>query len=418
MDRQNRLLTALAVVLLALVAVVVIDKPEEGEEKGDHHSPPTSSLFDYESDQIAKVSVRSSTGAIRFEKVDSKWTMVEPRQVPVEQRKVADIVERLKTTKVEERELPGQLADYGLDEGGRVLVELQDAAGKSWAVYVGADAPVGYRSYIMSSPEGPARTASTKLGDLVPRDADEYRSKELWTLSSGSAKRVRILVDGVETVLRKDDHGWWLGDKGPRADDEKVNDWFSKAAMVKAARFLDGQDPATLGLDAPSATLTVEDADGTHELRFGRRGPEGAAVQGSGLVHVGSDGLALLEAREWLATKLMPVRTWQIDKLQIELGGKSATWTKKEGKWTGADGAESALPTELLGAIREIPARRTESPELGTPSGRIVLGEGESRTETVVFGNLAGSDRVAQDTAGGGSFLVPQAELDALAAKL
>lgn len=424
MERQNRLLMVLSVVLLALVAIVVALKPKEGEETGprDHREPKSHDLFDYQNDDITQVDLHGPKGDVSFEKKDGKWAMTVPKAVPIEERKVSDIVERLNTTKVEERPLDGKLDDYGLDEAHRTEVKLHKADGTTFTVYVGQDAPIGYRTYIAEKADGPATTASSRITDLFPGGADDFRSKNLWSIASATTKRVQVDVDGATVIYRKDDHGWWMGDTGPRADDDNVADWLQKLTVVKADTFLDGQDPATLGLTTPTAKIVLEDTDGTHELDFGLRTADGAAVKTpTSLVHVGSDVVDLLHADVAVSDKLMPVRTWQVDGLDLQLGAKAAKYTKKDDDWKDSADASSGLPTTLLKSIGTIKVDRTHADlptSIGTAWGHLVLSEGSTRKESVQLGDAQGDSRLAHDEAGGPTFLVKQADLDGLAATL
>lgn len=421
MERQSRLLMILSLVLLALVAVVLLDRPKEGEETGppDHNAPPTHDLFDYKTDEITRVELGSPKGDVTFEKKDGKWAMVAPKTVPIDTGKVASIVERLSTAKLEERPLEGELSTYGLDAGARTRVVLGKADGKSYTLFVGKDAPVGYRTYIAEKEDGPARTVNTRIGDLFPGGADDFRSKQLWDVSASSAKRIKLEQGATTVVLRKDDHGWWIGDTGPRADDNVVEGWLSKAVVAKVDAFLDGQDPASLGLTTPVAKLSVEDANGTHELSFGPKGIDGApAMTPSGPVRVGVDVMLLMSMSGWEGAKLMPVRTWQVDAVDLQLGDKLARFTKADDKWKDAAGAETGKPPELMGTLAELTADRTDLtlPAIGAAWGHLTLSEGTTRKESVILGELRGDSRLARDEAGGPTFLVKQADLDRLAA--
>lgn len=424
MERQNRLLMVLSVVLLAMVAVAVALKPKEGEDTGprDHREPPSHDLFDYKNEDITRVELHGPKGDEVFEKTDGKWQMTAPKAVPIDDRKVSDIVERLNTLKIEDRTLDGKLEDYGLGDGARTEVKLAKADGTAYTVYVGSDAPVGYRTYIAESAQGPAKTGSSRITDLFPGGPDDFRSKDLWSVASATTKRIQLSVDGASTILRKDDHGWWLGDTGPRADDDAVADWLQKITIAKADKFLDGADEAALGLGTPTARVVLEDGDGTHELLVGLRGADGAAVKTpTALVHVGADVVGLLSLGDVLGKKLMPVRTWQVDTVDLQLGAKTAKYTKDNDDWKDAAGASSGLPTTLMKSLGNLQVDRTRTDlpaTIGAAWGHIVLAEGSTRKESVQLGDAQGDSRLAKDDAGGPTFLVKQTDLDGLAASL
>lgn len=423
MERQNRMITVLSVLFLGLVAFLLVVKDEDssaGSDKDDKEVP-TKDLFDYEEEQITKISLQSAAGTVRLEKKDGDWRMVEPRDMPVEARRVDEIVERLDTLRVEERELTGALSEYGLEESTRSTVTLSKDDGTSFSLIVGRDAPVGYKTYVLTAADGKPRAVSTRIADVVKRGADDFRSKDLWSISSGTARRIRIEQGGAAVVLRQDDHGWWLGDAGPRADDEAISDWLSDASFLRIASFLDGQDPAALGLTVPSASITIEDQGGNHVLNFGQRSDDGVVVNGpEGPVMLGKTALELLKMDGWLSKKLMPVRRPTIDGIEVELGGKTARFTLAEGAWLDATGKNTDAVDGLLSKLDEITVDRAVT-GLAIPAqtwGRITLSEGETRKETVVIGEAVATGRVARDLAGGPPFAITQADLDALSALL
>ena len=417
MEKQTRLITALAVLLLVLVLIVLFGKDPDDKADADPHEPPAHKVFEGEKDSVQKLTLRGPDGEIAFEKDDAGWKMTAPRTVPIEQRKVTEIVDRMATLEVQERAFEGALKDYGLDDASRVEIVLGKADGTSLSLFVGRDSPVGYRSYVAQKAEGPATLATSKIGDLAHRTVNDFRSPEVWTISSGTATRVRIEDAGNVTVLRKDDHGWWIGDDGPRASEDAIQDWLSRADTLRADTFLDDADPVALGLGTPSATITVEDADGTHTLRFGSR-EDGAVVQGEGVpVRLGNEALELLGSGAWTATKLLPVRRAQIDTVEVQLGEKSGRWTRAEGKWTDAAGKEATGVDELLDAIGDAASDRTAPLAMAGSWGRVVLAEGTTRREEVLFGDPIGDGaRLAKETVGGPGFAIPQASIDAITA--
>lgn len=422
MERQNRLITFLSVALLALVALVVLGKdPAKKAGEDDDHEPPSEKVWEGQKDDLERLALRNESGEIVFEKKDGAWTMTAPKPLPVEDRKVTEVVERFAALEVQERELTGDLATYGLDAAQRAEVELRGKDGKSLVVYVGKDAPVGFRTYVALAPEGPALLASTQVHDLAARKADDFRSNVAWKASAGTAKRVRIQEGDRAVVLRKDDHGWWLGDEGPRASEEAVQDWLAKAEALRVVEFLDDADPAHLGLATPTTTITVEDEGGTHELRLGARAGEGVAAQGDGgPVRLGLDAAELAKLDGWTDTKLIPVRKWQVDGVEVQLGDRTGRYTRKEGVWTDAAGKEVQVDP-LLEAMAGAAADRS-APGVAAPAstwGRVSLAEGETRKEAVVLGP-PGPDgaHAAKDEAGGPPFLVPAATVQALGAAL
>lgn len=419
MERQNRLLTILSVILLVVIAVIAIDNNQNGGKKQskDFDGPKTGELVDYKPDEVVKLSVQDGEGPeAQFEKTGSSWTMVAPKKVAIDERKVSEIVDRFDSVKVEERALTGDPAGYGLDPAGRAHLTFGTADGRSWQVWVGKETTVGYGTYVQTEDGGPVGVAQTHLKDLAHRGVDDFRTKEIWKVSSGTAKRVEITGPaGEHVVLRKNDHGWWLGEDGPRVDESTVSDWLKEAGLLRAESFVD-DGPADL---TARATLIVEDADGTHTLTIGETAGETVTVKGDGpLANVGLEVNDLLRFDGWAGTSLLPVRKFQVDGISVKLGDFTASFSKSEGLWKDAGGAVTALAEGLMEQILLVHADRTTVPA-GASSGwgSITLTEsagGTPHNESITLGDAVEGGRIAKDGSGGPAFLLPQADLDVL----
>lgn len=422
MERQNRLLTGLALLLLVFVGIVVLQDRLGGDvdRTVDLDEPRRRDLFDFETDQVVRISLTSAGGALVFEKVDGGWKMTAPREVPVDEFKVSELVSRFGSIEAEERPLSGELAGFGLDEAQRVEISFAASDGKTWTAWVGTDTAVGYRSYALRSLDGEPVLLTSEVAELVRRTPDDFRSKDLWTLSVGTARRARVDAPEGSVVLRKDDHGWWLGDEGPRADEGAVRDWLYRLESLRGESFVDQPDRAALGLEPAYARITVEDDAGTHELRLGPPDPLGRAASGlADVMRLRADEEDPVKLEGWTSSRLVPVRRMQVDRLELTFGDRSRTWTRKDGAWTTADGAAAEGVDPLLDALEQVPADRAAT-GVAAPSGawgRVVLAEGDTRRETVELGP-AGADGThpARDLAGGPPFLVKAADLQPLLA--
>ncbi len=418
MERQNRLMTVLASILLVLVAIAVFATKPDTDDAVDPDAPPERKLFAFEADEALSLKLVNASGTLTFEKQSGTWTLTAPRAAPVEERRVTEILDRIAGLKAQERSFERNLVDFGLDEAQRVRVDIGLLEGKSVTLFVGRDSPIGYHSYVAEKGDGPALLASARIGDLVNRTPDDFRSKEVWKVSAATAHRIRIEDAGRSVVLRKDAHGWWLGDDGPRADAEAVDDWLPRAGMLRAETFLDGGDPLALGLQPAATTLTIDDDSGTHVLKLGNRDDSGVdAETGAGLVRLRIDALEVIKLEGWIASGLLPVRLVTVDTVDIQLGDKKARLTKGDTGWVDASGAASTGADALLEAIDAARGERdTEAPALGAVWGHITLSEGTNRTETITLGDLlADGARAARDEAGGPVFRVPAESLTALA---
>lgn len=422
MERQTRLLTALSVILLLLLGVIVLQN-RDGEEPRrnlDADAPPERDLFDFEKDALTSLEIEGPKGLVRFEKRDGSWTMTAPREAPVEAYKVTELVNRFDGLDVEERPITGDAATFGLAPEVRTRVSFGGPEGRTWTVYVGNDTSVGYRTYLQERDGGPVILATSKLADAVRVGPDDFRSRDVWKVSAGTVHRARIEAGDRVVVLRKDDHGWWLGDQGPRADEQAVRDWLYAQESLRGATFVESPDLAGLGLEPPAARITLEDDGGTHEARFGPPDAAGRAVRGVGdVMRLAPEGADPVKLDGWVSTRLLPVRRFQVDRFELALGETRRTWTRTDGQWSTADGAPAEGVDGVLDALEAVPVDRAPRPETAKPAewGRITLAEGADRSEQVILGP-PGPDglHIGYDVAGGGPFAVRAADLAPLIA--
>jgi hypothetical protein len=416
-DRLNRQLTLLSVVLLAVVAFLSLDWDRaESEQQVDEDAPPSRALFAYKPEAIVKVSLVQPDRTLKFEQHEGAWQMVEPVSTLAQASALTSIVERFESLRVEEKALPGKAEDYGLDEAHRVELRLEELDGTAYTVYIGLDTPVGYKTYVQVVGDDAVHTLNSKVRDLVDKAPDEFRGRDLLSFEPSSADRVRIVTSTHEVVYRKDETGWWVGDTGPRASDQQVGDYLSIVSTMKVAGFLDGRTPAELGLESPAATVSVKDASGTHTLRVGPQGADGAdAAAGDIPVRVSAADLAvLLPPETWSSPRLVEAKSWKVDGVTIELGDKKLVLTRKAGSWKDAEGNDAPDASAVVDALLDLPVDRSGTATMAGDGGRVVVSLGEQKVVVKLGDPNRDGARVAREEAGGPAFLVPAASLQVL----
>lgn len=416
MERQNRLLSILSVVLLVIVAFLVLDWDRSGEESQDLDGPATSDLFAYETADITKVSLARPAGEVVLELDEGQWKLTSPVVALAKASAVEAIVDRFQAVRVEERPLEGAEADYGLDEAARVTVRLEKADGTAFTVYVGKDTPVGYKTYAQLPGQAGAHLLDNQVGELVNKAVDDFRSREILSFAPGGATRVRLVQGSTETILRKDDAGWWLGEAGPRADGKKVADWLSAVSLMKAERFLDGAEATGLGLDTPAALVAIQDAGGTHTLRIGARDEAGANASAAEVpFRVSAADLAtLLPEGGWASPRLLDAQTWKVDAVKLTLGEATFSASRKDGAWARDGGGEAGDVDTIVDAVLGLAVDRSGTPTMAGSWGRVEVGLGKDKL-VVQIGDVVPGGRVAKEEAGGTAFVIPDASLATLA---
>ncbi len=413
MERQNRLLSILSVILLVVVAVIVLDWQRLADEPKDLDAPPSRDLFAFESEAISRVSVKRADGELLFEREEGQWKMTKPVVALAKGSSVEAIIDRLAAVRIEDAVMSGPDADYGLDEAKRTELRLEKDDGTAFTVYIGKDTPVGYKSFAQVPGDPGTHLLDNQLATLLEKGPDDFRSKDVLAFSPGSVDRIRIVAGAVETVLRKDDTGWWLGDTGPRADGKRVADWMSAMSLLKADRFLDGQEPAALGLDNPALLVAVKDAGGTHTLRVGAADGDGANAAAADVAfRIAAADLDKLNPGEpWASARLVDTQSWKVDRVVVKLGDQSFEASRKDGAWQKPDGTAVETADTLIDAILDLAVDRSGSPTMAGSWGRVELGLGAEKLVVAIGDASPDGARVAKEEAGGPAFSIPAASL-------
>ena len=412
MDRQTRQLTVLSLVLLVIVAFVVMDQDRADRDRPTSDDAPAShDLFAYTSEQITHVKLTRPEGVLEFEKKEGEWAMTAPVSVGAESSKVDAIVDRFEGLRIEEAELGKNLGDYGLDDEHRTEVRLEKADGSAYTVYIGKDTAAGYKTYAQVPGDPAAHVVDNQVASLVSKAAEDFRDRNLLSFAAGGANRLTIEQGGAKTILRKDDSGWWVGDKGPRADAKVVEDYVSAITLMKVESFLDGKTLADEGLDNPFATVTVEDEGGTHTLRIATPDADGVSAAASDLpVRMKQADLdALLAPHAWPSTRLVEVKSWKVESVSLQLGDKKLEANRKDGAWKDGTGAEAKGLDDVVAVVVDLPVDRSATPAMAGKYGHVTLGLGAGKTVSIQIGDeLTGGARGAQEDAGGPAFSVPK----------
>jgi len=191
--RLNRQLTILSVALLAIVAFLVLDwDRSEKSPSFDADAAPSHGLFDYQAGSIVKLSLVQPGGKLQFEQHEGAWQMVKPVATIAQTPAINGILDRFEDLRIEERALSGQPSDYGLGADQRIEVRLEQLDGTAFTVYIGDDAPVGYKTYAQVPGDDGVHTLSSQVHTLVAKAADEFRGRSLLSIGSSRVTMVRV----------------------------------------------------------------------------------------------------------------------------------------------------------------------------------------------------------------------------------
>lgn len=409
-ERQTLMMTVLAAVLVALVLIIRFVEPPEAEPED---AARAQDLIALSPEQVVHLSLVTAEGTLEAERGESGWTLLAPRRVPARDEALDELVGVADRLQVGEPLSTTSKADFGLDQP-RALLLLRTADGQEHRVRVGAETPVGYKTYVEVDDSG-VRIASGRPGDALLKPFDSFREDRVLSLATSALEGISwSKADGGWSVERRPS-GWWLED-GRRADTGALTALGSAVAELRFESFWDELSDAEAGLDTPWATLTLRAGGELTTLRFGAERAGGRLVRAPdgtlGTVSVTED--LDIPRGELLESRLLPMPPSAVDSVSLELDGRRRAWARQDESWT-RDGSPD--PDEGVNAVRVVmdcAADRAARPaELQAPSGRVEVGAGEERV-VVVLGEATEGGRAARDEAGGPPFLVPQSCLDLL----
>ena len=130
-DRQLRLLTILAVILLALGTVYYVWEPSDGEEADEVASEDaTEPVWEVEIDAVRRIAVTAPAGEMVLEAEGDGWRMKKPIDYPADTEQVLSLLRELSRSQLGVPIPELEPADAGLGDGeARGRFKLTDEVG-------------------------------------------------------------------------------------------------------------------------------------------------------------------------------------------------------------------------------------------------------------------------------------------------
>lgn len=413
-ESQTKLLTLMVAVLLGLVTLLVLgDSPQE-------HTPETqqwkAAFPEFSEALVEGVSIETPSQTVVLSRSDDGWRLEAPYDAPADPRRVDNLVRAVGTAQVGEPLSHGEdLTSFGLEDPAVVSLSGQ---GPTWSLRLGAEAPVGNRSYVQRGGEAVVRATRTALGDAVVADPDHYRDRAVIRVPTSAV--VAITLDQRQLV--RDDRGWWVRTRlGPlRADEERVRTFLRDVDNLRADEFPEGWPAEIEVLDRQEVSLTL--AEGSTAQVVAEALPGGTwrltgPLQPQGVLSSGPP-LPGFEAQAgpWTATELLPVRSAQLSHVSIEAPGISWQSAQEAGQWS-QEGTQAVL-TAIAGAR----ADRTRILEADRAANRAVAGhirltEDDTRVqEVILLASLETGDVPVRDTPDSPAYVVSAAVVEGIIA--
>jgi hypothetical protein len=412
--------TLIAALLLALFGAYVyfFEFKKAEEEKKQEEAEKQVFAIDWEKLEGIKLTNAHGTFLVEKRKAEgeegipvgaqkTEWRITEPLQADADDTAINGMVSNLKGVKLEQvvTESVESLEPYGLKEPElRVALQVAEGVEAPKPLLVGAKSPIGSNSYAMWEGGDKVLLLSTHLNPQFDKGLHDLRHKKIFAFKREDVERLRILRSGdPETELAKQGDKWEiLLPFRARASETEVDEILNKLTTLKAEAFVDEapKDLADYGLDRPvwkievvlkpdqtKATLLI---GSLHQAQQGNAYLYAKREERPEVVSLGMDliGTFAKEAEAFREKKIMPFKTWEVRKAELDGKGLDVTLENRDGQkwWIEAPivaRADGTRMNALLGAVSRLEGLEfLEKPDgeeglaeygLADPLARVVL---------------------------------------------
>jgi hypothetical protein len=319
------------------------------------------------------------------------WQLVAPIADQANQGAVSSLLATLKNLK-SERTLEAKevkLSEYGLEKP-QLAVSVDDGAGKTYALKLGNELPLGNNRAAMTGTDK-VYLVSKWIADDLGKDLTGWRSDQLAQVHSSDVASLSIAAGSTRVALAHTGSLWTLTEPiSDLASRDRAEGVVNDLSAARIKEFVDSPGKlADYGLDPPAEELTIVRRGANAapiQLAFGKQRDEKAGKQiackrGDRVYWVEGKVADHLSAQvhDWRATKLVQFDTWAVDKLDLEAGGNKASLERKEGVWrAGATEVGYEAVNERLTDLAGLQVAAFDRPKpSGAALGRVKLsGEG------------------------------------------
>jgi hypothetical protein len=322
------------------------------------------------------------------------WQISAPRAFAADQDDVSSVLSALSSLSSERllEEKASDLAPYGLiDPGLELDVKLKD--NRTQKLLIGDQTPSGNAYYAALAGDPRLFTVAGFYKTGFDRTANDLRDKRLLTADFDKVNQIELLNQKPEKkqeiTLARDKDAWQILKPKPyRVDSDRVEDLIRtlrNAKMDLTSATDDAKTTAAFKSAGPFASAKITGASGTQELEI-RRMKDDYYVKSSavsGVYKVSSSIGAELDKSldDFRNKKLFDFGYQDPNKIEIQDGPKSYSFTHSSSDWWGPDGKKlEEMSTEaLVGKLRELSATKFPDSGFSAPMIEITVTSNESK---------------------------------------
>jgi hypothetical protein len=439
----------LALALIVGIGAYLILKPaapaakQEAAQKTEKQTKPL-----YELSQLVKFEVeRPGKGKIVFTKPlkpgkedqYADWELLEPIKAKSSNWEVNSFADKFKALKYKEEFTPGKGGFPAADKIGlappKAVVSVTDSKGAAKKIDVGDRVFGGEETYVRLAGKDNAYIAELDVREDLKKDANKFRSKDLFDFDKAKAVQVDVTTDGKKVVLLKGAGDAWVIDQPVKApaDKSKIDSLLSDIRYLRADDFIDDAPKSltAFGLDKPKTTVSVTIEEKIEEKKKEqptttqatqpaepkiKRTTYTVLIGGASdlkgdklycklgdepwVVSVTKSSCDKLQPKlnEWRSAKVVEAKVLDADKIDLTVTGAHLTLEKKSGIWSITSPkpgkAEQSAVKDLLSALNDLKAtdwvdqpKDKKSYGLEKPQAEIVLSiKGQTTAERILVG--------------------------------
>lgn len=200
---------------------------------------------------------------VKMVKKNGTWQIINPFEYPGDASTIEALLKTL-TDYAYTQEIPvgkDRWAEFGLDQPQQIIkLTSSSDSNKSFTIYVGSKAPIGYNVYFRTSPEEKVFMGSQHLLVSSNKSLFDFRDKRVVTLDENIVSSIRYERLGQPTLEIKKINGNFslYQPEELEADQSEVKDFLADINSIKA-QGIDDQPQADLinAFSRPEITLTL-----------------------------------------------------------------------------------------------------------------------------------------------------------------
>jgi len=272
MIKTSTLIVLVCAVALAAALYFVEKRPAE-EEKPSGESKPA---FAIAAQDISSINLsHPGQPAIRLEKHNDKWQIVQPIETEADQSSAQGIVDQLTEDRVAQTEPGGadRLKAYGLD-APQTTIELQVKGGAKHTLLIGDKDFTGDSVYSLIDGGPQVSLLPASLGASADKSLDDLRNKNVLDIDSAAVSSFTLKNPSGDLAATLGSDQWKFSKPGSTpADKNAVEGLISAVANAKMKTVVNEQpnDLAKYGLANPAIRFTAGNKSAESTLIVGKK---------------------------------------------------------------------------------------------------------------------------------------------------